>query len=395
MSEAIYGLLRSSSSRHQPWQLAAALAMGVLCGLLPKLSFLFCLIGCGCVLLPIHLPLAALTCAVASLAAMAAVPLAGRLGLWSLTHPVLISFWSTLDALPLIPWLGLHNSVVNGSILMGLGLWLPVYLATRPIARRLAASATVADTVWLDPDFTHELKPAVASVQRPTTPVSKLPIAIAWADSLPPPERLETPARLEAPVDHQLQAVPQVVEDPNNDGTDPCTQLQHLLERCRSEEGSQLSVEEVVERATQMAVFVDELLTVCAAEESPAQAAGRTRPPDNATGDPSRVENYIVENFSELAYSSQAGEEFSYMRPTPALPLFSNQPFTAQQHRVANGPLVSGTGELLKRHQQHREPLAVNPPVRETADRVAVGVERQQEALRYLLHHLKAFKDKV
>lgn len=203
------------------------------------------------------------------------------------------------------------------------------------------------------------------------------------------------------PIVHQSPAVPeaqpdmQLVGEPDNSGTDACTQLQGLLQRCRSEEGSQLSVEEVVERATQMAEFVGELLSVCAADEAPAQPTGRSRLPDSATSTPSNVEQHTIKNFSESAYSTQAGEEFSCMRPTPALPLGSDEPAITRTQRMVTSQSVSNAGELLKRHAQHREPLAVNSPVRETAGRGAVGVERQQEALRYLLHHLKAFKDKV
>ena len=45
MREALRSLLTSTSSRHRPWHIAAAVALGILCGLIPKSSLLFYLLA--------------------------------------------------------------------------------------------------------------------------------------------------------------------------------------------------------------------------------------------------------------------------------------------------------------------------------------------------------------
>lgn len=179
MGEAIRSLLRSSSSRHKPRQIAAAIAMGVLCGLLPKLSLIFCLTAAGCFLLPIHVPLGALVCVICSLVATSLAPLTGRIGIWSLTNPLLRDLWLAFDGLPLIPWLGLHNSIVNGSLLIGISMWLPVFLLALPVCRRLAPGPSRNIALQPDPDFAQELRPFVSQSQILSEWHDK-PIEIDW-----------------------------------------------------------------------------------------------------------------------------------------------------------------------------------------------------------------------
>ncbi|GAB5406219.1 MAG: hypothetical protein Aurels2KO_44500 [Aureliella sp.] len=85
--------------------------------------------------MPVH-ALACLTAAVLSAAVVTlAVPPLGALGEWSLTHPSLTGFWQRVDSLPLLPWLGLHNTVIHGAFLVGLFAAIPSAFASLFLTR--------------------------------------------------------------------------------------------------------------------------------------------------------------------------------------------------------------------------------------------------------------------
>ena len=311
MGDFIRSLLRNTSSQHRPWQLSAAMALGVLCGLLPKFSLMFCLVGGVCCAAPIHLPVAALACLVSSIAATAMAATAGRLGLWSLTHPELMEMWLTRNSQPWVPWLGLNNSVVHGSLLIGLALLVPVYGLSKPIANHLAPPRQF-DAAPADADFKHELRPIVARAdfnEKTTLPIK----AIVRRSELY--SIAIDPAATWPDADEKL-----------DDDEQKCQELENLLANCNTAEANELSADEVVQRAAHIVQVVDDLLTSCQLEATaPAKPRRHDEPP---------------------------------VRPVPQL---------------------------------HVNQLANTKP----ATHRAAGEAHQAESLRYLLHHLKAFKDKV
>ncbi len=368
MSDAMRSLLQSSSSRHRPWQLAASIAMGVVCGLLPKLTFTFGLVGLLCWLLPIHVPMTAIVCGLVSLTLPTFTPLIGRIGIWSLTHPSLSNYWLRLDAFPLIPWLGFNNSLVHGGLLIGLALWLPIYWSVKPIARRwlpiedLSRAALTAGTT--DRDFEHELKPTVADQNGPLRNPSEPPIQVAI-----------TRAIMESTLDRSQEVfaeacaqdcMPVATTQPH---TASYSNLKELLEQCPHTDASQLSVEKVVERASQIAEYVDELLSSCESDPHPCD-------------------------------TGQAIDETPQLKVAETvLPLASQRSVAVVETGVETGYTARSDGGLLKRHTQHSATVVAAPSPQTAPQtvprRAPIGDQRQQEALRYLLHHLKAFKDKV
>lgn len=342
MGDFIRRLLRDTSSHHRPWQLSAAMALGVLCGLLPKFSLMFCLIGGLCCATPIHLPLAALTCLASSFASTEMVATAGRVGLWSLTHPDLMEMWLKLNAQPWVPWLGLNNSVVHGSLLLGLALLIPVYTLTKPISNRFAPQRRSLGAAAADADFEHQFRPLVARADpsaRSTVPIETKvacyePKSLAFEPDATWPDEEDAPD-----VDEQT-----------------CQALEDLLATCNSSDTHELSADEVVQRAAQMAHFVDDLLTSCQLESA------------SPTSKPLRRDT---------------------PRDRPATHLHDNQ------------SLSSGESGLVRHHADHsgnadhadssRGPsVAASPSVQRP-----MGEVHQAETLRYLLHHLKAIKDRV
>ena len=307
MRKAIAGLLTTSSSRHRPEQIAAAVAMGALAGLLPKWNVGFGLLCCLCWLLPLHLPLAFITGAGLAMARGWLVPLAGPLGIWSLTHPAWRDVWPWLDTQPLVPWLGLHNSITHGSLLLGLGSWLPLYLITRRLAAQLLPSP---QRPCVDRDFELELTPAVAGQLR-------------CRDS-----NRSTADRSSATTERL------------------CQQLEQTLAACRDDQTSALTAAEVTQRAADIAQCVDALLDAC------------------------QEEDMRVARQSNVPESTQLLNPGSEPTPGP----------------VPSGVASAGIGEVRRRHEQH----VAGGSQPDTSPQV-----HPQEALRYLLHHLKAYQDRI
>jgi uncharacterized protein (TIGR03546 family) len=124
---AAQSLVASSS----PSQLAAGFTLGMIIGFMPKTNLIALSL---CVLL------FSLRCdrgiALAAALLFSCVsgwtdPFAHKLGLSVLTAPALQANYASAFTLPLGPWLGFHNSVVCGSLLMGLYMAYPVYWLTK------------------------------------------------------------------------------------------------------------------------------------------------------------------------------------------------------------------------------------------------------------------------
>lgn len=121
-------VLKAFSQHNQIWQMALAISLGVVAGLIPKLNLLAVVIYAIIVVCPVHTVLAISVSLLVSLCANQLDPLTHRLGMWLLAHPKAEGLWLRLDVVPLVPWFNLHNSVVLGSFVAGLILFYPVFL---------------------------------------------------------------------------------------------------------------------------------------------------------------------------------------------------------------------------------------------------------------------------
>lgn len=349
MGDSIRSLLRRTSSCHLPWQISAGLALGVLCGLLPKFSLLFCVVAVLCCGLPIHLPLAAVSCFIFAFAAGPLTQAAGRTGLWSLTNPSLIDMWSSLDGLPWLPWFGLNNSVVHGSLLLGLGIALPVFFLTKPLAVRLSPARRDKLEQALDPAFTHELKPAVA---------------VDWSGSS----------------ELSVRSHPISVSVVNED---TCRELEKLLATCNAGQAHNAAPQQVAQRAAQMVQYVDELLAspdfqlTPSTAQSPVGVAAVDVHPDEIRPQAAALFNTQPAGQVSTSLDSTGGAQFNCQPTTHELG-------TARDAIDSSGK-IHAAGAALHRHSSAAE----------VAMRSAVGDANQAETLRYLLEHLRAIKDKV
>lgn len=116
-----------------PGQLAAGFTIGMMIGIVPKTNLIALSL---CVLLfsiRCNRGLGLATAVLVSLAGAATDPFAHRLGAVVLGISPLQATYASIFNLPLGPWLGFNNTVVAGSLLMGLYLAYPVYWIARSI----------------------------------------------------------------------------------------------------------------------------------------------------------------------------------------------------------------------------------------------------------------------
>ncbi|WP_442507248.1 TIGR03546 family protein [Novipirellula sp. SH528] len=123
------------AGRKYPHQLAGAVAIGALLGIIPHGNLLALFVLIVLLSLKINHSMAALTTIGTTFAATKLDPYSHDVGSYILTHPTLgpkmASFWK----LPLVPWTDLNNTVVLGSFVIGLAAVLPIFLITYPVFR--------------------------------------------------------------------------------------------------------------------------------------------------------------------------------------------------------------------------------------------------------------------
>jgi uncharacterized protein (TIGR03546 family) len=119
-----------------PKKLAWAIALGFVIGLVPKNNLTAALLVALLCTLRINLAAGAASAFLFSWLTPLNDPLAHQLGHLLLTMPALESFWTTLYYSPVVPWTAFNNTVVLGSLIIGLVLMYPVRLAAEPFARR-------------------------------------------------------------------------------------------------------------------------------------------------------------------------------------------------------------------------------------------------------------------
>ncbi len=125
-------LAAALSAQHSSRQLALGFALGMLVGLVPKgnlTAFLLLTILCST---RVNLAAGMLSAFLFSWVGLLTDPLTHRLGNSLLTAPTLQTFWTSLYSLPVVPWTAFNNTVVLGSLLLGIALWYPVYRFSEP-----------------------------------------------------------------------------------------------------------------------------------------------------------------------------------------------------------------------------------------------------------------------
>jgi uncharacterized protein (TIGR03546 family) len=115
------------AASNSPSQLAAGFTLGMIIGVMPKTNLIALSL---CVLLfslRCNQGLGLMSAVLFSCLAGWTDPFAHQIGLRVLSAPSLQANYASVFRLPLGPWLGFHNTVVCGSLLMGLYAAYPVY----------------------------------------------------------------------------------------------------------------------------------------------------------------------------------------------------------------------------------------------------------------------------
>jgi uncharacterized protein (TIGR03546 family) len=130
---------KAIAGRKYPHQLAWATAFGLLLGIVPHGNLAAVAIVVLVLSLKINHAMVALTAiATTFLVATRIDPLAHMIGDIVLTHPEINSIAVSAWRLPLVPWTDLNNTVVMGSLLIGVTSLIPVFVVTYPIFRLFA-----------------------------------------------------------------------------------------------------------------------------------------------------------------------------------------------------------------------------------------------------------------
>ncbi len=125
--------VKGLAGQSAPRQLSMGLAMGILVGLVPKGNLLAIALGMVLAASRVNLGIAAAAIICCSLASPLLDPLSHRMGSWLLSQPALREFWTWLYNQPVVPWTAFNNSVVLGSLVLGLLLLYPIHRISRPL----------------------------------------------------------------------------------------------------------------------------------------------------------------------------------------------------------------------------------------------------------------------
>jgi uncharacterized protein (TIGR03546 family) len=117
----------------EPRQMAFGFALGMAIGLVPKGNLIAVALMVTLGVVRVNLGIGMLTAFVVSVLAGLFDGATHEIGKFLLLHESLKAFWTDLYNLPLGPWTSFNNTIVLGSFALGVGLFLPAFLASKPV----------------------------------------------------------------------------------------------------------------------------------------------------------------------------------------------------------------------------------------------------------------------
>lgn len=127
----VRNLMRIFSKERSPTQIALAIALGMLVGLLPKGNLLAVSATVLLLSLRVNLGVGLTTAFIVSLAYPWTAPLAHEFGMRALHIGSVYQGLSQLYQLPVFPWTSLNHSIVLGSLILGTVLFYPTFHFSR------------------------------------------------------------------------------------------------------------------------------------------------------------------------------------------------------------------------------------------------------------------------
>ena len=135
MISFIAKLLKALNVNTNPGEIAHGIACGFLLGLMPQSNLLWYLIFIFVLFIKIHRPSYLLMILLGSSVAVLLDPLFDGVGYSVLTVSSLYGFYARLIDIPFVSFTKFNNTVVMGSLVCGLVLYVPVYVLARVLVR--------------------------------------------------------------------------------------------------------------------------------------------------------------------------------------------------------------------------------------------------------------------
>ena len=135
MVKAIVTLFKALCSNTHPGEIAHAVSIGLLLGLMPKNNLLWYLVFVFCLFVRFNKAAYLLMILFSSAISVAFDPLFDRLGYAFLTIPSLADLFGRLLDIPFVAFTKFNNSVVCGSFLFGLILYIPANIIARVLLK--------------------------------------------------------------------------------------------------------------------------------------------------------------------------------------------------------------------------------------------------------------------
>lgn len=350
--ESLFKFLEATSSRKKNWQIASAVALGILCGLLPYTSLLPALVLTLAFFIPFHVSVFGLTAIITAACSFQAEYLCAIVGEWSLSSPLILEPILRFNQVPLAAWLQLNNTVVHGALVIGLLQLAPTYLTIQILCFLFRPSR-----VRLDQDYQTEIAPEISYVD--IGPEVFQEVQESKPDfSLEHPTEGSNRSELENETEHQL-----VVPPESGTPDTSITRVESFLADVRNGKES-TDTKSIAERASELAELVDEMLDDLQESES-------------NSDDPGKIAKQHAPHDSPLEAKSKR--------------FTSRETDNAEMTPKQTGSFVKddSSSKLQRTDSAHAEGGTVT---KEDASRQA---SQHEEALRYLLHHLKEIKDKA
>jgi uncharacterized protein (TIGR03546 family) len=136
----VQSLVKALHSEGTPGQVAAGIALGSILGLTPLVSVHNAVVFGLIVILNVSFPAAMLGWALFVPAGFLLDPLFDWIGHTLLFTPALTPLWTSLYNMPLVPLTNFNNTVVLGSIVFAVVLFLPLYVLGRSAVARYRAT---------------------------------------------------------------------------------------------------------------------------------------------------------------------------------------------------------------------------------------------------------------
>ena len=142
MLKKIINLLKALNSNSHPGEIAHAVSLALLLGLIPKNNALFYIVTVFCLFIRINKAAFVIFTAIFSLLAHFADPMLDTIGWYVLNLDFLRPALSSLLEIPFVGFTRLNNTIVAGGLVAGLLLYIPSYALARLLVWAIRSKLT-------------------------------------------------------------------------------------------------------------------------------------------------------------------------------------------------------------------------------------------------------------